>query len=130
MKSMFWVRRRSVSRIVSALLLLFYMSYYVGVSVFMHWHIQDGVVIKHAHPFAGLKTPEKAPFQSHSHTDSEYLYFGQLSNIVSNEPAPVFGGEKMLFPVYTTPTFDLQGQQKGFFHFCCPVLRGPPFILS
>jgi hypothetical protein len=43
-----------------------------------HYHVlQNGQVVEHAHPYKSAKTPG-TPFQSHQHSDFEYLVLAQL----------------------------------------------------
>jgi len=43
-----------------------------------HYHVlQNGQVVEHAHPYKSAKTPG-TPFQSHQHSDFEYMVLAQL----------------------------------------------------
>lgn len=50
-------------------------------SVNWHYHLlKDGSVIKHAHPYSN-EAQGTAPFQKHQHTDTEFIFFAQFSQI-------------------------------------------------
>ncbi len=50
----------------------------------VNWHyhlLKDGTVVKHAHPYSN-ETQGTTPFQKHQHTDFEFLFFAQFSQIL------------------------------------------------
>jgi len=76
-----WLRRIAkvgLIMLLPVLLMLFH-------NQLSNWHfhvLHNGMVVRHAHPY---DRPEHAgsPVSDHSHSDSEFLHFGQLSNIAS-----------------------------------------------
>ena len=46
-----------------------------------HYHmLSNGMMVKHAHPYNKAENPG-SPLSNHTHSDFEFLLFGQLSNI-------------------------------------------------
>jgi hypothetical protein len=46
-----------------------------------HYHmLGNGMMVKHAHPYSKAEN-SGSPFSNHTHSDFEFLLFGQLSNI-------------------------------------------------
>lgn len=81
------------NKFISVLLLALFLSYNVGITMFVHIHIIDGVAVTHSHPFTS---------SNHSHTSSQLVVIGQLSSFqglessVSNEIAVFHNGEEEL----------------------------------
>lgn len=48
---------------------------------YRHYHLLDnGMVIEHAHPYKN-NMQKNTPYQSHKHSDAEYLILAQVSNV-------------------------------------------------
>ncbi len=60
------------------LMLLLWISYIGGVSLFPHNHIVDGHRITHSHPYSG--SPENP---NHNHTQAQIATIAMLSNVVA-----------------------------------------------
>ena len=59
----------------SVLLLTIFSVYYAMVAIYTHFHIINGVMVVHAHPFHG----------EHTHTDGQLLVLNFLSHFYSDE---------------------------------------------
>lgn len=48
-----------------------------------HYHVlENGIVVEHSHPFNQAKK-DGTPFQSHQHSESEFLMLAELSNVLT-----------------------------------------------
>ena len=75
--------------LISALLLMLFLSYQAGFSLFTHTHTIDGVRIVHSHPYAG---------SNHIHTDAQIFAISHLSTFVGEE-ASVSSGVCAVFEI-------------------------------
>jgi hypothetical protein len=60
------------------LLLLLFLGYYSGITLFYHGHLVNGQIIVHSHPFCS-KGEKKANFPLHTHNTAAYFLIQQLS---------------------------------------------------
>ena len=61
---------------MSAFMLMLFLSYQAGTTLFTHAHVIDGRVITHSHPYNS---------QAHSHSDAQVFALGHLSSFVGEE---------------------------------------------
>lgn len=76
-----WLRR--IARVGLIVLLPVLLMLFHNQLANWHYHVlQNGMVVKHAHPY---NKPENAgsPIGNHKHSDSEFLHFGQFTDIAS-----------------------------------------------
>lgn len=66
--------------IKAVLLLILLVSYKLSVTIFVHTHNVDGILVAHSHPFTN---------GNHSHSSSQILVIGQLSSFNGVECDPV-----------------------------------------
>ncbi len=59
-------------------LVLIFLSYYSGISLFTHTHVVNGVMIAHSHPFAE---------DTHNHSETQILAFNKAGHFQSAEIA-------------------------------------------
>jgi len=64
--------------IIQSFIFLLFVGYYAGITMFYHTHNVNGQLITHSHPFVHDKS-NKSPFESHSHSSSEYSLIQQLN---------------------------------------------------
>lgn len=69
------LRRRAV-RIVNYLLLVMYLGYFTGTTIFIHSHLFQNRIIVHSHPYTNSQ---------HGHSESELLVLDQLQDRTSTE---------------------------------------------
>lgn len=113
--------KRLYLHIMKCFLPVLFISYMVGITLFTHSHVVNGVTIVHSHPF------KKAA--NHSHTTVEFLLIHHLSHITA-------GGEG-LFPLTLSIVFLFLGillscpQRAGYDGFALGVhsLRAPPVLV-
>lgn len=75
--------RRKLSKLILLLSLPAIMWLYYNQVANWHYHILgNGIVVEHAHPFSN-KTASGTPFQQHNHSELEYFFLAQLSNILT-----------------------------------------------
>lgn len=90
-------------------------------SIFMHTHkLADGTIIVHAHPFD--RSNESGPYQSHQHTEAEFLIFQNIEIFF-----PLFFLIVDLPPLAKKAEFPLQ--LKSSYNPSCIILhkgRAPP----
>lgn len=61
-------------KIVRHILVILFLSYYAGSTLFFHTHIFNGDTVSHSHPYW--------PSGSHSHSEAQYEAITNLGNIV------------------------------------------------
>ena len=66
-----------MKRVLSGWLLILFLGYFAGVTLFPHTHVVDGVRITHSHPFSQAPDTGK-----HTHTTAEFHLIAQLSLLV------------------------------------------------
>jgi hypothetical protein len=71
--------RRKFTQSLTIVLLLIFMSYYVNISFFYHYHIINGVTIVHSHIYAG-----QHPVTG-THTTNELTLISELSTLFVSE---------------------------------------------
>jgi len=69
------LRRRAI-RIVNYLLLVMYLGYFAGTTIFIHSHLFQNRIIVHSHPYTNSQ---------HGHSESELLVLDQLQDRTSTE---------------------------------------------
>lgn len=73
---------RALSKLFLLISLPVLMLMFYNQTVNWHYHLlKDGTVVKHAHPF-NSETQGTTPFQKHQHTESEFLFYAQFSQIL------------------------------------------------
>lgn len=70
--------KNKISVFFKFLLLILFVSYYSGITLFYHAHMVNGVIIVHSHPFLNSKN-KQIPVQSHSHSSACYFLIEQLN---------------------------------------------------
>lgn len=107
---------------LSAVLMLFYND-----AANWHYHLlQDGTLIRHAHPFSPAGE-DNGPFRNHKHNQTDFIFFAQISiisvilalAILLLSPFFHYTGTKITFQSWVIP----QGVVAGM-----PSLRAPPAI--
>ncbi|MBQ9077786.1 MAG: hypothetical protein IJY31_08105 [Muribaculaceae bacterium] len=69
--------RRLERRIyLPVVLLVMFLSYHAGISLFAHTHVVNGALIVHSHPFAK---------NTHNHSDSQVVAFNHAANFQGME---------------------------------------------
>ncbi|MBP5663324.1 MAG: hypothetical protein J6X16_03535 [Bacteroidales bacterium] len=69
------VRRRAV-RMVNYLMLVLYLGYFTGTTIFIHSHFFQNHIVVHSHPYTNSQ---------HGHSESELLVLDQLQDRTSTE---------------------------------------------
>lgn len=99
---------------------LLFVSYVVGISLFTHTHVVNGVTIRHSHPFD--------PGSEHNHTSAELQLLHLLSDL-ETDTAGALGGLLLFFvPILTcvvlaAPCAGTFGRSRGILS-----LRAPPLL--
>lgn len=111
--------RVKVSSILKCFLVILFLSYYGGTTLFTHTHTVDGVKITHSHPYL--------PSGHHSHSSTAFQQIEQLSNFVFIIGA-VFSlfaltGFRILFHIPAIPHI----RPVNSFYY---QLRAPPYMLN
>lgn len=116
--------RRKIYNIFKYFLLILFVGYYCGITLFYHAHTLKGEVIVHSHPFKH-DSSNKSPFENHNHGKGEYALIHLLDNVSFDEtgtssflPDPIFSYTLLAY----IPIID-------DFHSCDGLgfqLRGPP----
>jgi hypothetical protein len=66
--------RVDMKQLLSFVLIVFTLALFFNNAVNWHYHrLPNGIVIEHAHPYHKPSSAAGAPFESHRHTDIEYL---------------------------------------------------------
>ena len=106
--------------------LLLFMSYYISITMFYHSHNVNGQIITHSHLYNHDKT-NKNPYESHSHTSSQYNVIQHLneanwdnSSASFQLPSPIIINIDFCFE-YSTPLVNSND-------YSFPQLRAPPII--
>lgn len=108
-------KMKNIRAILSVFLLSLFTAYQVGITMFTHMHIVDGVKIVHSHPFTN----------GHQHTQSDYQLIAQLSFFNTLEAHSFFAD----FELKLSTTAQHQLHVKELLHNCSfvhPSLRAPP----
>ena len=107
-----------------SLLFLLVLGLYSSNTMFYHVHLINGYVLSHSHPYKHDKN-NKTPYESHSHSSSEYRFIQQLNEANWKDTAalveissPVIFYFEPLF-VYNTPFIKVSDYSFG-------QLRAPP----
>lgn len=66
---------KKISVVFRFLLLILFIGYYSGITLFYHTHLVNGEIIVHSHPFSKTK---QSPFQSHAHSSAAYVQIQHL----------------------------------------------------
>ena len=92
-----------------------------------NWHLhklENGLIVEHAHPFQQEEN-NSSPFQDHKHSNSEYIFFAQIS---SGLVILIFTLVALLAVISKIPSL-----KRGIFSifvqspdFSANLLRGPP----
>lgn len=113
------MRVNKINTCIRYFLLVLFLNYAAGISLFTHFHVVNGVSIAHSHPY------KKAV--KHTHTAVEFELIQMLNHFVSTDyilpefnlafvPAyTIFISSKRFFDIYSEPYFGLVS------------LRAPPF---
>ncbi|MBR6640219.1 MAG: hypothetical protein IKL35_07670 [Muribaculaceae bacterium] len=75
--------------LISALMLMLFLSYQAGFSLFTHTHTIDGIKIVHSHPYAG---------DNHAHTDAQIFAISHLSTFWGEEVS-VSSGDYVVYEI-------------------------------
>jgi hypothetical protein len=70
------MKRRRAIRIVNYLMLVMYLGYFTGTTIFIHSHLFQNRIIVHSHPYTNSQ---------HGHSESELLVLDQLQDRTSTE---------------------------------------------
>lgn len=116
--------KNKISVFLKYLLLILFVSYYSGITLFYHAHLVNGEIIVHSHPFVNSKN-KQSPFQPHSHSSASYFLIQQLmqTNWESSPDIPQIPGPVMVLREYKigyTSTFIPSGS------YSYAQLRAPP----
>ncbi len=106
---------------LAQLMLGLFLVYFVGISLFSHSHVINGVTIVHSHPFS--KQNDQTADKSHS--DNELIIIASLSDYLSPDlPASVIVSE----PINTISKLVVSRlvEYYGQLSWAIPGLRGPP----
>jgi hypothetical protein len=121
---MFFLKNKT-SRALGLLLIPLFIGYYISITCFYHYHLVNGVVIMHSHPYKNAPF-NKSPFQSHQHSSEAYYLFQQFNEtdwnaplVVSPIPAPILIYFKTT--ICLAPTFKINKINSS------SQLRAPPF---
>jgi hypothetical protein len=113
---------------LSIILIIFTLALFFNNAVNWHYHqLPNGIVIEHAHPYEKSSSSAGSPFQSHQHSDIEYLILDLI-----------FGGGLIIVLVLPVLKLFLQFRERLLFveplaipiqtPSLAPPLRGPPSI--
>jgi hypothetical protein len=99
--------RRKIFQTFRYLLLILFLGYYCGITLFFHAHLVKGEIIVHSHPFRHDPS-NKSPFEQHKHNKGEYALIHLLNKIVLDEteitsllPKPVVSYiQQNIIPIY------------------------------
>ena len=72
--------KRRTGNLLSMLLLVLFLGYYGGITLFPHAHIVNGVTIVHSHPYSSGKGNSSIPFP---HTGKELVIIQLLSEFLT-----------------------------------------------
>lgn len=76
------ILKQSILKFIKLSLLLLFLGYYSGITLFYHIHIVNGQAIVHSHFY---KSDSKNPEKKHSHPISAYDVIHELNKINSEE---------------------------------------------
>ncbi|MFI3304690.1 MAG: hypothetical protein SNF68_07590 [Rikenellaceae bacterium] len=109
-------------RSVAGFLLLIFVAYYANITLFMHYHVVDGVTIVHSHIFSSDHTEDP---ENSNHTTTELTLIAFLSNFIADvAELQTTLSEKWS---YYYNNFVVVSQQVVFAHICSLTqLRAPP----
>lgn len=62
--------------------ILLFLWYYSGITMFYHAHLVDGVVVSHSHPYWPESTPKGDPYKTHSHSKGEVAFIKYLNHLL------------------------------------------------
>ncbi len=116
---------RKIKQLLVLLSLPFVFWLYHNQMVNWHYHVMDnGAVIKHAHPYSSSRIPGK-PYQDHQHTTAEFFMLALLFSSTSLLAILLVLG--ILFSHLTTSLFVTRTSPSIVFGFSqTNLLRGPP----
>ncbi len=103
--------------IMSLCLLILYMVFQAGTSVFPHTHIVDGEKMVHSHPYSSA---------NHTHTEDQVAAIELLSNVQTLE-VDIQSERIVLRPVLYDLEFNGDSSVSSSPHTHCVNLRAPPF---
>ena len=110
---------RYKKEIFSGLLLLLFLWYLGGISLFQHSHIIDGQIIVHSHPYTGT-----ADHPGHTHTPTQLLSIAQMPQMLAPDAGvPPLPAVFYFFAAVCLVFLNLHPPRTGAFHY---TLRGPP----
>lgn len=85
-----FMRKLQRNIFMPVLMLVLFMSYQVGITLFVHTHmLMNGVVVAHSHPYAD---------KSHKHAEAQIVAFNVVSALQSLEPDS-YDGDKVYLQV-------------------------------
>lgn len=76
--------KQSTTKFLKLSLLILFIGYYSGITLFYHIHIVNGQAVAHSHFYAS-KAEGKTPVKKHSHPISAYDAIHELNKINSEE---------------------------------------------
>ena len=115
--------RQRRGKLFGLLLLILFLGYYGGITLFPHSHIVNGITIIHSHPF---KSGKDDPASSFPHSDKELVVIQLLSVFISTALAFSFilsvlrSFLKHLILIFTTEGYAEPGGNRN------NSLRAPP----
>ncbi len=108
--------------IISRLVLILFLAYLAGISLFVHAHLIDGVVIVHSHPFASSSDqPADNP-----HTQNQLLTIASLSHYLSQDASTEACIPAIPFVWFDKPIVD-EENAVPFQFIVLSGLRAPPY---
>ena len=102
----------------SAFLLIIFSVYYGMIAVYSHFHVINGVMVMHAHPFHG----------QHSHTQGQLLVLNFFSHFYSDEASETVCFTIPIRPLLYTLQDEYDGQSSLSDFTDGIYWRGPPAI--
>lgn len=103
--------------LISVLMLMLFLSYQAGLSLFTHTHTIDGIKIVHSHPYTG---------DNHAHSDAQIFAISHLSTFLSEE-ANDFRGDFINYEVINKIGAEIKFILLGEALISSVNLRAPPF---
>jgi len=111
--------RYKIFNTIKYFLLLLFVGYYCGITLFYHTHTLKGEVIIHSHPFKH-DSSNKSPYEHHNHGKGEYALIHLLNNVLFDEtetssflPDPIFSYTQLTY-IPIIDDFQLRGPPNLF----------------
>ncbi|MFI3248425.1 MAG: hypothetical protein R3Y39_04775 [Rikenellaceae bacterium] len=113
----------NIKSTVTGMLLLLFVTYFANISLFLHYHVVDGVTIVHSHIHDSDHTQD--PFDTSTHSKRELTLINALSIFFAETPCELFVSN-VISALICTLLIALSAsiiQTNGIKQ---PPLRGPP----